>query len=279
MMHERTYHSRVLKDDSSDQKGPRRFSWKRFLVITLALGVVVGAVFMIRAPFVQVTTVVVEGAHVADPVEVSDNVLGRLEGAHLYVLPRSSTFLISTKKIERALSELFPRFETVAVERTSFRELTVTVNEYAGAYLWCEHDNDDCLFMDTQGVVFADAPYFSGDAYMRIYSGSRSELPFTALDETQRALMTRSVDQLTALDLEVVSIDFASPRRINIVFSRESGAHASLYIDPTNDIDAAFDALYTGMRVKAFASLYRDPKQTLDYIDLRFANKMVYKFK
>lgn len=275
-MYAQTYHSRVLKSDTGP-KEKKPFPWMRFIVIACIVAVATGFVFLIRAPKFQVLNVNVVGANVADPTEISQYVIDTLEGNYLWILPKSSIILAAPDQVRENVAQQYPRFKTVDVDRDSMSSLRVTVTEYPGVYLWCD-STDTCSFMDEQGTVFADAPQFSGSAYLRIYSGDRAAYPFRPLTEKQVALVTQINDRLTAIDIHPLSFAFVADRELRVAFFH-NGAQVDILFDPDDNVVTALDTIYTGLRTQPFARRYHDPAQILDYIDVRFGNKLVYKFR
>jgi cell division septal protein FtsQ len=273
-MYERTYHAKVLKTDSVP-RASKRFPWKRVVVIVSVLAVLTGVVFFIRAPRWQVTQVLVEGTNVADPEDVSQKVLGSLEGNYLYLLPRTSIVLISTDQITDMIRAQFPRFKEVAVERDSMHSLKVSVVEYPGVYLWCD---EACSFMDEKGTVFADAPYFSGSAYLKIYAGERQPYPFRPIEPELLAAITRIYERLQSIDIVPLSVKLDSEKTLAVSFIHYNTT-ALIYFDPTSDIDSALETLYTALRTAPLSRLYHSSTQVLEYLDARFGNKLVYKFQ
>ncbi len=274
-MYERTYHKTVLKQDSNAKK-QKPFPWKLFLFIVGIVFVVVGIVLLIKLPKFQVSQIHVEGTHVADPMDVSQSVMALLQGQHLWILPKSSIFLVSTSSISHAVLQSYPRFKTIEVTRDSMHSLRVVVSEYTGLYLWCDSDQV-CSFMDEQGTVFADAPYFSGNAYLKIYKGERKPYPFDPLDDQERAKIALIQDRLKAIDVEPISFLFISEHNLSVVFDH-SKHDANIIFDPAKDTEAALDILYSALRTEPLSSQYRDASKVLEYLDVRFGNKVIYKF-
>ena len=272
-MYERSYHSKVLKqDEAPTQHSPLPL---RKIIIALAILVVLtGVVFLIRAHVLQLREVTVEGTHVAAPEDVSEYALQTREGYYLWVLPKASIFLTSTKVLEKKIQANFPRFKQVDVSRSSLHSLLVRVQEYPGVYLWCD---DACSFMDETGVVFADAPYFSGTAYIKVYGGERAPYPFSPLTSAELSFAQALLSGLESTDINPSEIHFDNEHKVSVVFFHQ-GERAELYFDPANSADEAIDTLYTGLRTDPLMSMYRSTTHILHYIDLRFANKVVYKF-
>ena len=274
-MYQRSYHERVLKHD-----GPApvpRISWKKIIYIASGLAVAVGIIWCIKTPRFQITQVSVQGANVADPTELSQFVLDQLDGRYLYFFPKTSVILVSPDNLARAINVQYPRFRSVVVSRDSMRSLKVTVDEYSGLYLWCDGD-EVCSFMDETGTVFADAPYFSGSAYLKIYKGDREAYPFSALTQDETTRITHIYEQLRAIDIDPISVSFDTPQTLRVVFVHK-GARARILFDPSKDIDTQLEVLYSGLRTQPLASMYHSSTQVLEYLDVRFDNKLVYKFQ
>ena len=274
-MYERTYRSSILKKEASVPKAPKRFSWRRFLIILGVLALLGGVIYLIKAPWLQAVNVSVSGTNVANPDEISQSVKGMLEGRHLYIFPKTSMIVLSVNKIEDKLERDFSRLSKVDVRRTSASSLHVEVEEYDGKYLWCR-EGDDCSFMDENGIVFAAAPIFSGSAYIRFYGGANSEIPFSPLSSQQLEYIKTIVDRLEAISLHPTIFTFITEHNLAVSFTHQD-TEAKIYFEPTKDLEPQLQTLYTGMRSPKFISEYTS--KPLEYIDLRFSNKMVYKFK
>jgi hypothetical protein len=276
-MYERNYHKTVLKTEEKPAKKGTRINWKLIILLTALAIVLVGSVFIIRLPSWQVKDVEVAGAQVADPGDVKEFIQNELKGNKLFFLPRTSIVLVPERSLEKKLKEQFPRFQTVSVSRKSFSALTVTVSEYQGIYLWCVDDNT-CYFMDEKGIAFAPAPYFSGSAYPKIFVGEAHEVPFQALSAAQLEMTQLLLTRLPAISIIPTEFHYLSDHKLEVHFNHD-GHQAMLIFDPTTDTLQALQALFTGLRTNPLATKFRDSGEVLEYIDLRFSNRVVYKFQ
>ena len=200
-MYERTYHTKVLAQKNTSEPPRRTFFGKKIIIGTIVLLCLVGIVVLIRLPSLQVKTIVIEGTDVEDPEEVETLAWAHLEGKLFSLLPRTSMFLVPAARIEKQIAATFPRFSSVGVRRSGFDSLIVRVAEREGTSLWCVSD-DRCFFMDADGVVFAPAPFFSGDAYVKIFVGTESELPFTPVPSQMLATIALLHERLPSIGIE-----------------------------------------------------------------------------
>lgn len=281
-MYERTYRARALsKQDEPSKKKRRRgrlpLPGKRARRAVLAAVVAAGLALLIRWPTLQVKTIDVVGTKVADPEDVVRFVQSQIAGDYAYVLPKASMLLVPTASIAKWTKRQFPRFETVDVRRKGVDGLIVTVDEYDGTSLWCERD-DACFFMTDDGIVFAPAPIFSGDAYIKIFVGAPSALPFTPLSADEQTLIAALIDRLPSIGIAPAEFHGVSDHELDVYFTH-FGQHARLMIDPSIDGDAMLEDLATGLETDPLKTLFHSERQSLEYLDARFANKVIYKFK
>jgi hypothetical protein len=277
-MYERTYSAKVLKQNTPPEKKHRKkFAWKKFFMAALVVILVAVVVILVRTPKLQVHDVEVEGTHVTDPEEVSLFVKSQIEGNYLYFFPKSSMLLVPTTTIKKRLASAFPRFSTLDVRRKGINNLLVNVSEYQGEFLWCESD-EACFFMTKDGIVFAEAPFFSGNAYKKIFIGKKETLPFKPVEENYMSVVKLLIERLPLILIEPTEFRQSSEHQIDITFYH-NGNQALLMVDPSGGIEKMLEDLATGLNTEPLKSEFKNEKNILQSLDARFANKIVYKFK
>jgi cell division septal protein FtsQ len=277
-MYERNYHKEVLKQKGTEkEKTNKRFSWKKALAVFLIVGFLVGMFFLLRAPRLQVGSFNISGTEVLDNEDIKINLEKKLEGKWLWFFPRTSTFLIDTGKLENNLKKEFSRIEQVVIKRDGLRGLSVEVKEYGASYLWCTKD-DDCYFMDKNAVVYNSAPIFSGSAYVKIVSESPVEpLPFKAFTEKQISQIADLQKGLLGINIDPIAFVLLSDKKIEIDFLHNKSV-AKIILDPSIETETSLGYLFSALRTQDFSNLFTNENKKLLYIDLRFSNKVIYKF-
>ncbi len=159
--------------------------------------------------------------------------------------------------------------------------LVVSIKEFDAEYLWCltSESEDDCYLMDKQGIVYSQSPVFSGSAYVKVFTGTPlDELPFLGIASEDLDRVTKLKKQLTDINILPVAINFISPRETRIDFMHNNSL-AQFIIDPSISIDTSLEYLFSGIRTAPLNTLFHDQSKVLLYIDVRFPNKVVYKFQ
>ena len=154
--------------------------------------------------------------------------------------------------------------------------LAIAVVERVPAYLWCAgtpENQGTCYFMDNAGYIFSEAPNFSGHTYFAYYGMISADNPvrLTYLDSKQ-------FEDLNLIQSGLVKIGLPT-------FAENSSADGAreLYLNSggkiifKNTADPAMLISSLSM-VKSQTSILNQGAQPLDYIDMRFGNKVYYKF-
>jgi cell division septal protein FtsQ len=270
-----------IKYRSPEVQEQRRSFAKRMTLIfgILTILIIVGVVFLLRMDSIQIKETNIEGVSIIDKKEVEDTVRGTLSGNYLWLIPKSNTFLYSVNKLNNLLVQKFPGIYSLDVGREGFGKVYVKIVERKPETLWCQDNGDEalpwCFFVDSTGVVFAEAPYFSGNVYF-IYKGKlNQENPMGAQIFTKQdfSIFVSFIKQAgSKLGLDIVGVELKDVGDFDLLLS--SGTKILLnknisYDDMYNNLDAVFKS----------QQLSSSTLSTLDYIDMRFGNKVYYKAK
>lgn len=189
-------------------------------------------------------------------------------GFHLF--SRKNVLLYPKSKIESELSSDFPRIKEVSVARESLlaAALVVTVQERAPYATWCR--GSSCYVFDSRGFIFAEKTEVPEKSYV-FYGGL---LP-TAEPIGQTFLEGRLPEIIALLD----SLGAAGYGANG--FSVDSEKDFTIMLGSGQKLLASFDIssdqLLHNLTTTLEAEALKDKFETLEYIDLRFGNKVYYK--
>lgn len=126
----------------------------------------IGAGFLLRIQSLRISTVTISGAQAIDAAKVETAVKELLLGNYLFILPRDSAFLYGNGRIKEELMKNFPRFSSVQISLSDFKELGVSVVEREPFALYCGEGTGGCYFLDKTGFIFDNSPAFSDGVYI-----------------------------------------------------------------------------------------------------------------
>jgi hypothetical protein len=277
-MYERGYTKGYTPPEIEEEKKPRRLL-PRILFWFVIIALLTGGVIALRHPSLQITTVDVEGVEVLDPEIIKGNAVEYLSGKVLWVFPRSSVFLASSKKLEELTRGVSTRVQNAEVEKNSFQRVTITITEYKPSYVWCRYDEpSECYFMTDGGVVYSEAPQFSGAVYTRIIAGPEEALPFQALTASDLEKIAVYKSELPKKQIYPEVFMYRDGRMLTIIASTKTNPSTEILVLADTPAETILDSIAAALRTPEFSGQYQGGKKLL-YIDLRTKNRVVYRFE
>ncbi|MEI8129974.1 MAG: hypothetical protein WCG55_00525 [bacterium] len=254
-------------------------------------------VYVSRLPRIQLNTVEVVGNKVVDTDDVVSHVEKYLSGYYVYLIPHRDALIYPKQKIVADLVKSFPRFDSVAVYRTSWHTLQVTVSEVRGRALWCgETDTDlgagataqSCYFTDETGRIVSDAPYYSGNVYPRFFGGTvpassarldnENPIGTTFTDPDTFKKLVALQESIANFGFQIKSVDIGADTEDTIMIDLGSGKIAPVRFLKADNFETLEGNLSAALSNPTLANALKTDKQNLEYFDLRFTNKVYYKF-
>ncbi len=274
----------MFKKHKSPLKATRLHKYKRRVLIAkvstalvLALIVVGGFAWFSRAAAFRITSVSVSGNKIVDADMLQALAEKDIDGAYAGLFARSNSFIFPKNKIEDDALRAFPSINSIDIHAHG-HVLEIKISERKPAYVWCSGMPGDtasrsCSFMDDTGFIFSDAPDFSNNVYFIFYGGISADHP-TGQHFLSPEEIAAFAGFKTELDRQGIVITSLVVRDDGV---REAAllGHGKIIFKASDDLLPVAHSLELLKRDTQILS----PKATttLDYIDLRFGNKVYYK--
>ncbi len=264
---------------------------KRRMRVCVLLGVLLlllsgGFVYASRVEHAQLRTITVTGNKVVDTDEIVSHVEQKLAGNYAYLVPHRNAFLYPKQKILADLTASFPRFKSVTVYRTDTNTLLVTVSEVRGRALWCgtnvNAENPQCYFTDESGKIVSEAPQYSGNVYPRFFGGALAQgtdplgNTFTNEDTFQNLLAFE--ERVETLGFQTKAIIIGDSDEDSFMLDLGNGKTAPVRFQKADDFTILAGNLSAALGNPELTQSLKTDKANLEYFDLRFTNKVYYKF-
>ncbi len=152
---------------------------RKLLTVAVLVGCIVFSGFLVwvsRLPQLQIERIAVFGVSAFGKTDIEEFVEKKIHEYYFGVIPKSNIFLYPRNALLEELLDEFPRLEAVSVSREKEGVLSVRVLERKPYYVWCGEDvssTENCHFVDLKGIIFSEAPGFSGNAYFIFYGPVR----------------------------------------------------------------------------------------------------------
>ncbi len=279
------------------QQELKRRIWISVSIIVLIL---IGLILLSRIPRINIKNIEISGNKIVDIEVIEGAVRTEIEGHYLWVIPKTNFLLYPKKKIINELGTQYKRLTNIQVGLDGWQTLEISVGERTGHYTWCGEElpeaglgleNVKCYFMDDVGYIFDQAPFFSGDVYLKFFGprsdamGNRTNVVVDPAGTYFRPELFKDITRFKQ-GLEEIGL------RPMALFAGE-GADLEFYLKSSKSIvnspkiifrrDSDFikvlENLDTVIHNEPLKSELKSKYESLMYIDLRFGNKVYYKFK
>ncbi len=259
-----------------------------FLIFVIFVGIVS---YISHLPKLRISEVELRGGLLVTEKEIKEEALDYMHGSFFWLFPKNNSFLYPQNNLENNLSDKFKRIENISVSLEGLNKLVVEITERKPVAIWCrestaivstttdalKQDKEQCYFIDLFSTIFAEAPNFSGDAYFKYYGLVTKESPigerFIA-SSTQFTEINGFIDAIKKLNIKPLYLLGKGEDEYSLVLF----GGGEIYFDVKKSLSLAYNNLETLLKSPdlSFASSGFLPVQ---YIDLRYGNKLFYKLK
>ena len=264
------------------------------LLSIFVISLIGGLAYFSAHPRVTIQTIEVIGTEIINAPEVEKEVRDMLTGRYFYLFSRANTFLYPRESMYVHLLDAFPRIESLAVDRTGMNTVRITIVERIGSHLYCgitpQNEIDEvCYFINDDGYIFDHAPYFSGDLYFKFYGpltddgvtpsdGSPLGRHMLLVDRFHE--LVRFMNGLESIGFNPVGLSMGTDGNNTITLFSDTGVgHPVVMFRNDNDLEEILENLSASMKKPEFRGEIQSKYSTLLYVDLRFTNKVLYKFR
>lgn len=249
------------------------------LVATLlSLLVLTGAfAWLSHHPKVTIHSIVIEGAKESSEADIRAVATGVLDDDHFHLFARHSVFWYPKAEILGALLQAVPRLELIHLETDGFwhrPELIITVAEREPVAVWCRVTGSPCYLLDASGFVFAEVPSTEEvPGSTRFFGGFvSSEDPVAQYFlPTQFEAVQQLLRSLRDAGFEPESFLVSNEYDYDIAFTSGMHVYASFEQSP--------EVILANLQTALSGDALRGKESEIEYVDLRFGNRVYYRFK
>jgi cell division septal protein FtsQ len=250
-------------------------------------------VFLSHLKNLNISNIEISGNQITDTNEIKGVIEQQTSGKYLWLFPKTNIFLYPENNIKNALQDKFKRLQNINLSIKNNKTLEVSLSERTAKYLWCgttppniSTSVTSCYFMDDNGYIFDQAPYFSGEVYFKFYglpaqTGLNNNDPSGSYYSQQNFQQLVSFkDMLVNLGLKPASIYVTNDGNVDVFLSGENSSTIGPEIEcsANADFQNVAENLEAALTTEPLQTEFKNKYSTLQYIDLRFGNKVYYKF-
>lgn len=254
-----------------------------FVGILLLIILIVSGIAFLRKQEFQITDITITDTRSLDPNQVKTIAQEYLQGNYALIIPKTNMLLFSKRGMKYFLLDRIPSLESVTIDFTTRNALTITVQEKKPQFVWC--DAIVCYFIDSTGIIYKEAPIFSDGAFITFSGGDMitgDPLKQRFVSESAFMNITQILEFLQKYPVHILGVRYTETDDIEIrvdqIRDMMVNAQAKILISPMMSGESIGDALDLILSDKAFSGQVKTNGSRLEYLDLRFAGKIYYKF-
>lgn len=252
-----------------------------FIIIFFSLA------YLSRLKSLNINEIVILGNNVTNPDAVKATVEQTIAGKYLLLFPKSNVLMYPKSKIKSTLENTFKEIKNVDLSIKDSQALVVSLTEREAKYMWCgntfpetNNSNEKCYFLDSDGYIFEEAPYFSGEVYFKFYGPIDPPLGSFFFKQYFSEFVSFR-DVLVNMGLKPVAMNIIKSDQAEIILSKGPTATVSpkIIFDPSVDLKNTEENLDAALHTEPLQSKFEKKYSSLEYIDLRYGNRVYDKFQ
>jgi len=268
-------------------------------ILFFLLGIIilfVVSIYFSRLNAVNINNIEITGNQIVETNAIKDVVNQQITGKYFFFFPKTNIFFYPGNNIKNALQNKFKILQDINLSIKNNHTLEVSLSERKGLYTWCGNTPPasgvvaTCYFMDENGYIFDQAPYFSGGVYFKFYGTPDVGLPLcgipTSGDPSGCYFSQQYFSQLiffknilVSFGLKPVSTYVTTDGNVDVFLSgtNSSTTGPEIIFKLNDNYQTVAENLEAALTTEPLQTEFKNKYSSLQYIDLRFGNKVYFK--
>lgn len=241
----------------------------------------------------NITNIEIYGNNVVDTAVLKDNVTEQIKGKYLWLFPKTNVFIYPNNYIKKELWDKFKRIKDISITTKDNKTLVVNLTERVAKFTWCgatlpTTEDQKCYFLDDDGYVIDEAPYFSGEVYFKFYGSTAVGRPtsdsplgsYFSKDKFKQLVSFKDV--LISIGLKPSALYVTNNSDVEMYLSRENSTTSmtgpKIIFKMDSDFQNVAENLEAALNAEPLKTKFKTKYSSLQYLDLRFENKVYDRF-
>lgn len=269
----------VVRLESRKKDIPVRLLSRVVFVFVVTIFFVACGWVMFFSPYMQVNSISLEGVETLSGEDVLSSSKGIYEGKYFGFLPKNNLLLFPERKMETILKQNFRKISEINVERIFPNGARIKLKERDSLLVWCS--GGPCYIIDENGYAYTGADFESPEIAQNnlIVVTNVGAKP---VDLGEQVLKSEYIDFIINARHKLLgeqSFDMSgecfTPSALAEEVSCKTKDGVNISLSMTLPLEETMKTLALFMKKELSA----DAKAQLEYLDLRFENRVYYKLK
>jgi hypothetical protein len=274
----------------------RKVVFKKFLFLSIVTLIFLGTLaYISNLKSLNITEIEIACNKVIDTEILKTAIEQQISGKYFWVFPKTNVLYYFKNSIKNELRDKFKRIKDIDLAIKDNKVLFVSLTERAPEYTWCGIErskesnpttgDQKCYFLDEGGYIFDEAPYFSGEVYFEFY-GTPEGIDLVEAKPLGLYFAKNNFKQLVSLKNTLIGLDFKPTAlfvkekegEFLLSSSATPNVNPKIFFNLSADYQKTEENLDAAVSTEPLKSALKEKYSSLQYIDLRFDNRVYYKF-
>jgi len=268
------------------KKNRRKVFFRKTLFLAVIILIIFfGLAYLSHLDSLNITEVEIGGNRVIDTEALKTTVNQQIARKYLWLFPKTNILIYPQNAIKNELRDKFKRVKDVSLSIKDGKILAISLIEREAKYTWCgitiNLEEEKCYFLDADGYIFDEAPYFSEEVYFKFYGLENYNPLGTFFSEQNFKQLISFKDTLAGMELRPIAMYVKNDGNAEVILSKGSSASVppKIIFKMDSDFQNIAENLDAALHTEPLLSKFKNKYSSLQYIDLRFENRVYDKFQ
>lgn len=255
----------------------RRLFWVRFSIVTFFILFIIFSLAIFSGnEKIIIKEIKVDGQTSVSEEQVLSIVEKNLARRYFYLFSRNNFLIFPRFQIKNDLLGNIKAIKNLDISWNGWQKIKIEIEERKPYAVWCEGDyyfaeGQGCYFLDKNSFIYAKAPTFSGNIFIKNYGQISSPTDPVGQQFLDRITYSKLYNMIHILDEKNLKVVAVISSNSDFKFILESGPE--IIFNDNGGFDQQFNNLLTAISGESLDLKKRSDE--IKYVDLRFDNKVV----
>ncbi len=231
-------------------------------------------VFLLTRDWISIKEIKINGNETVSSKSIESVAFNRMSRLRAYTLYAGTILTYDKSDIIESLKYEYPQLKYININSRDIKTLNITVKEREPIALWCINQEIECYLMDDTGYIYDEVMDLKSYSNLVIYKSETLNLTLrNTLLPSAFLQINDFLNTIKDFGIQVTQVEINEEDNEFFVYS---SGHPVLRIRLNGDLTQVASYIEATLNAPDYLN-YANSVEKVEYIDLRFGNRIFYK--